>query len=95
MNILILIAAAVVAYLLMELYNIIDGLISKYLLWYDNKQTKKNDILMRKIRKLFGFYKNYYIALGYSNIEANEQAREMCEELRHNNIIDIKYQLLR
>lgn len=95
MNILILVAAAVTAYILTAMFEIIIGYISAKQLKQQKKKRMKNDLYRFKLKQLYLFTVSYYIEIGYSRQRAQRTAINIISKLDDELLIDNKYQLLR
>lgn len=87
MNIVILILLCVSAYALNELLSYIDE--------YQYRKQLKNDIYRYKVKKLIIAAKKHGLDCGLTNEQAEQSAIGFIEEIRKNNEVDNKYQLLK
>ena len=75
------------AYALNELLSYIDE--------YRYRKQLRNDIYRYKVKKLIIAAKRHCLDCGLSNEQAEEQAIAYIEEVRKNNEVDNKFQLLK
>lgn len=96
-NLLLLSACAIIAYVLMSLYTLIEGLFAKYELWALEQKQKKDEIYNRKCVKLYNNIFNYYMDEIYltPEITANSLANMHIRKLQRKGEIDKMYNLLK
>ena len=95
MNIIIIILAGVIAYVLAELFTIIDGLIAEWQLKQDEKKRLNNELYRFKLKQLYFYCESYYIACGYSRHKAQLLAVNAVHDMDQNFLIDEKYKLIK
>lgn len=94
-NIIILFMAGCLAYILSELYAIIDGYIARCKLNTEKKKRFSNELYRFKFQMLKKFAINFYLENGYTLEQAKIKAMNYVIELDKNDYLNEKYNYLR
>lgn len=97
MNIIILILAGIIAYLLTKLYTYLSGLAAKYEIFLKTQKRRKDELFKIKCRKLKNNIYNYYMdEISITpEITASSLANMHILRLCKNNEIDKMYSLMK
>ena len=95
MNILIIIFAGILAYVITSLFSIADGLIAKAELRQAEQKRLSNDLYRFQLRQLYYYCKAYYIECGYNPDKAKILAVKAVKDMDDNLLVEEKYKLIR
>lgn len=95
MNLIIIIVAGITAYVLAELFTIIDGLIAEWQLKQDEKKRLSNELYRFKLKQLYYYCQSYYISCGYNRQKANSMAIKAVHDMDNKFLVDEKYKLIK
>lgn len=95
MNLIIIIFAGVLAYIITSLFSIADGLIAKAELRQQEKKRLSSELYRFQLRQLYYYCKAYYIECGYSPDKAKILAVNAVKDMDDNLIVEEKYKLIK
>lgn len=95
MNLIIIILAAVTAYVLSCLYGIVQGKLAQYQLQQEEKKRLSNELYRFQLKQLYYYCKSYYLECGYNQQKADRLAISYVVDLDRNYLVEDKYKLLR
>lgn len=95
MNLIIIIMAAVAAYILTCIYDILQGKIAEWQLNSEKKSRYKSEIYCFKVRKILIAAYNHGRDIGLNRDDAARFAAKYTQEIENNYMVDDKYKLLK
>lgn len=94
-NLLLLIGAATVAYLLTALFEIFNGYLAAKQLRNEEKKRLKNELYRFKLKQLYYYCEAYYIECGYSRRKAQYLAVNAVHDMDFNLLVDEKFKMMK
>ena len=95
MNLIILIIAAVSAYVLTECFAIVNGLIAEWELQREEKKRYNNELYRFKVKKVLLTAYECGLQSGLTQKQAQTMAIRYIKDVENANLVDIKYNLIR